>query len=143
MTTSVDIEARFWAKVKKTEKCWLWMAPLYKGYGQFSVGGFHVGAHRYAYELLVGPIPAGLVIDHLCRVRNCVNPAHMEPVTIGENVLRGDTISARNAAKTRCLRGHPLSGENLCVYPDGSRYCRECHRARIRRDSRRRKLVAA
>lgn len=85
-------EARFWEMVRKTDTCWLWggrLAP--HGYGSILVGKRHVRVHRFAYELLVGPIPAGLHIDHLCRVRHCVNPAHLEAVTNTENLRRGNS----------------------------------------------------
>jgi HNH endonuclease len=80
---------RFWAKVDKTESCWLWTGALAKGYGQF--GGTRkqrIQAHRWAYQELVGSIPEGLELDHLCRVRRCVNPAHLEPVTHSVNIMR-------------------------------------------------------
>ena len=81
--------ARFWTKVDKTETCWLWTPPLDdSGYGKFSVSGKKVGAHRWAYEEINGAIPDGLQIDHLCRVRNCVRPDHLEAVTHLENVRR-------------------------------------------------------
>jgi hypothetical protein len=90
-------EERFWWKVHKTTTCWLWRAALDRhGYGLFHPHGTHtVLAHRWAYQSLIGPIPEELEIDHLCRVRHCVNPAHMEPVTCGENVRRG--LAARQA----------------------------------------------
>jgi len=85
--------------------CWLWQGPLSpNGYGRTSKWY----AHRAMYEILMGPIPPRLVIDHLCRVRRCVNPDHMEVVTRGENVLRGETVSARAARQTHCKRGHLL-----------------------------------
>ena len=88
-------------------------------------------SHRLAYELEIGPIPAGLEIDHLCRVRNCVNPAHLEPVTHAENIRRGTGPLAENARKTECVHGHPLEGANLYVRPgDGHRQCRACNTAR-------------
>jgi hypothetical protein len=85
-----SVEERFWAKVNKTETCWLWTGAKHeKGYGLLKVAGQMHRAHRFVYELLVGPIPEGLSLDHLCRVRNCVNPNHLEPVTTGENIRRG------------------------------------------------------
>lgn len=126
---------RFWSRVEKSDGCWNWLAATTrKGYGQVSVQGVHKRAHRVAYELLVGPIPEGLTLDHTCRNPRCVNPAHLEPVTSRENVLRGEGISARNARKTRCKRGHPLSGENLYTTPSGQRRCQECAKARQRKD---------
>lgn len=109
---------RFWPKVNKNgpNGCWLWTASLTRGYGVFHMGGGASNmayAHRVAYEWLVGPIPEGLVIDHLCRNPACVNPDHLEPVTNRENILRGEGASARNARKTHCDLGHPLSGDNL------------------------------
>lgn len=131
--------ARFWAKVNKTGPvpdyapdlgpCWLWLAAKNKGYGCFGVTGKMVLAHRYAYELAIGPIPSGLTIDHLCRTPSCVNPAHLEPVTHRENVLRGVGPTAQQARKTHCLPGgHPLSGDNLYLRPNGKRECRTCRR---------------
>ena len=126
---------RFWLKVEKTEGCWLWTAYRRPdGYGQFRVGSRMVKAHRFAYELLVGPIPDGRETDHLCRVRHCVNPAHLEPVTHRENTLRGDTPAARNAAKTHCPQGHPLAEGNLVPFDlrRGRRRCLTCHREQSR-----------
>lgn len=121
----LSIEERFWAKVNKTDECWLWTgAKLPRGYGQFHVPGYKL-AHRYAYELLVGPIPDTYTIDHTCRNPSCVRPDHLEPVTMRENLLRGDTVSGVNARKTHCLRGHELSGANLMMYGE-YRQCRTC-----------------
>lgn len=87
---------RFWSKVDKrgADDCWLWTGALTTGYGRFhvAVGVPLVLAHRFAYEALVGRIPRGLDLDHLCRVRACVNPAHLEPVTRRNNLMRGNTI---------------------------------------------------
>lgn len=133
----MTLEERFWAKVDKDgpNGCWLWTASTnLQGYGQF-FDGKTVLAHRFAYERLVGPIPEGLVTDHLCRTPLCVNPAHLEPVTQRENMLRGETVIAANARKTHCKRGHPLSGENLVIDGQGWRQCRICLRIRWRRKS--------
>lgn len=111
--------------------CWLWMGSLNRnGYGRTTRTNSRtsVVAHRYVYELVIGPIPDGLQLDHLCRVRNCVNPEHVEPVTQRTNLLRGETITARSAAVTHCPSGHPYSGRNLRVSREGYRYCRECRR---------------
>lgn len=125
--------AHFWGKVNKTETCWLWTAHVRpNGYGNFAFwlnGSIqNLYPHRVSYEIAKGPIQAGLVIDHLCRVRHCVNPAHLEQVTTRENVLRGLGIAATNAKKVVCDSGHPLTGENLYVQPRGDRVCRECAR---------------
>jgi hypothetical protein len=125
---------RFWEKIAnepKPDVCWLWGASLMGlGYAQFWDPYEYKPClgHVFAYKAFVGPIPDGLHLDHLCRVRHCVNPAHLEPVTHAENVLRGEGISAVNARKTHCKHGHPLSGENLYLRPDGGRQCRECRR---------------
>jgi len=129
-----DVEERFWEKVQVGPHCWLWLAGRDgNGYGKFSPEGRRlVGAHRFSYELLVGPIPDGLHIDHLCRVPLCVNPAHMEPVTCQVNVLRGIAPTARNARKTHCDHGHEFTPENTRRGESGRRICRECERRRKR-----------
>jgi len=102
-------------------------------YPRISKAGRLDAVYRYAYEWLVGNIPEGLVIDHLCRNHRCVNPAHLEAVTNRVNILRGIGPTAINAAKEFCLRGHPLSGDNLRVNLRGDRDCRACQRLRNRR----------
>lgn len=117
---------RFMSKIDSSSGCWLWMGPINRdGYGKFTVRRITVAAHRFAYQELISPIPDGLTIDHLCKHRNCVNPAHMEPVTMRENLLRGDTIQARNHKKTHCLNGHPFDDKNT-IWFYGWRQCREC-----------------
>jgi hypothetical protein len=121
--------------VEPAPGCWLWKGAVhYGGYGTYTARhGDKRYAHRMVYELLVGPIPDGLDLDHLCRVRSCVNPDHLEPVTRRENLLRGETDAARRAAMTACERGHPFTPENTYVKPSGARECRPCRRARVRR----------
>jgi len=127
-----SVEERFWAKVEKTEGCWNWVAVRSDGgYGLFwSHSREKMQAHRFAYELLVGPIPNGLTIDHLCRNRGCVRPSHLEPVTMRENTRRGVSIVARQMAQRTCVRGHPLEGDNIRSRPDRprTRVCKECGR---------------
>lgn len=112
--------------------CWLWTgARDHSGYGQFAwTSDLIKRAHRAAYELLIGPIPEGLPLDHLCRVRLCVNPEHLEPVTVAENTRRG-----LPATKTECVNGHPYDEGNTYLRKgrDGSRDCRACGRERSRR----------
>jgi len=121
--------ARFWAKIDVTDARWTWTGRLGDdGYAQLDKPGKHngqVSGHRFAYTLLVGPIPEGLVIDHLCRNHACVNPDHLEPVTQRENMLRGVSPWAAKARRTKCKRGgHLLAGANLRVAV--GRECREC-----------------
>ena len=118
------------------------------GYGQFYRGRTSLDetgkgyAHRWSYEFFVGPIPEGMHLDHLCRNTKCVNPEHLEPVTIRENLMRGTGASARHAVKTHCPEGHPYSGDNLYQHPTkGQRYCRACGRRRAQ-DKRDRKKAA-
>ena len=125
---------RFMIKVRQGKNgCVFWAASTnVYGYGQFWVDGRMVKAHRWAYEYFIGPIPPGLQLDHLCRNRNCVNPAHLEPVTCKENLLRGDTLAASQLARTHCPQGHEYAGANLYVQSNGRRQCRTCHADRQR-----------
>lgn len=126
-------EARFWSKVDRTGACWLWTAATHdEGYGRFWDGARLVPAHRWAYLSLVGPIPEGLHLDHLCRTRACVNPAHLEPVTPRENTLRAPVTRAR-AGQVACVHGHAFTPGNTITKPNGTRKCRECAKARSAR----------
>lgn len=118
---------RFAAKVLVNPYgCWNWVGCANsEGYGDFWIYGANIRAHRTSWRLFKGEIPSGLTIDHLCRNRKCVNPAHLEPVTKRENVLRGEGLCAVNAKKTHCPKGHIYSGPNLAVY-GRNRKCRRC-----------------
>lgn len=127
-----DVRTRLLAKVDTTDpdKCWTWQDSLAaQGYGHLKVlesgRGITRSAHRLSYQTFVGPIPEGLTLDHLCRNRACINPAHLEPVTLKENIMRGQTLAATQASQTHCKNGHPLSGDNLRIYR-GHRHCRAC-----------------
>ena len=123
------VEDKFWQRVEQTQYCWLWVGGVNKeGYGYFTVNGKSLRAHRWSYEYLIGKIPDELVIDHMCRVRNCVNPDHLEAVTSKENILRGHGRWWISSQLTHCHRGHPFSGDNLAYKKSGQRRCRECER---------------
>lgn len=124
-----DLPRRIREKFAIEDGCWLWTAHLnHAGYGRVSLEGSMQLAHRAVYTLLVGAIPEGMHLDHLCRVRRCVNPAHLEPVTQRENTLRSTSHIAQIAARQTCPSGHPYTPENLYVSPRGYRVCRTCSR---------------
>lgn len=119
----------------RADACWIWTGGRQSaGYGRLSFGARTL-AHRAVYELLVGPIPEGLTLDHLCRVPLCVNPDHLEPVTRGENVLRGNGLSAQRARQTHCIHGHEFTPENTGLNGRGRR-CLMCQNARNAQRSR-------
>lgn len=135
-------EVRFWPKVDMLGpvptgrpdlgRCWTWTANVTgDGYGLFYLGRIdgadhNIRPHRFAYQILVGTIPEGLELDHLCKNTVCVNPSHLEPVTGAENKRRGDSFSGINGRKTHCLRGHELTEANVRINTNGRRVCRAC-----------------
>ncbi len=128
----------FWSRVRKTDGCWLWEGGLTpSGYGQMRgrEGEGTLLAHRFSYQSLVGPIPPGLSLDHLCRIKNCVNPAHLEPVTSEENFRRSPLWVGN---RTECPSGHPYEGNNVSVKTTGARGCKQCARDYAERQRRKR-----
>jgi hypothetical protein len=122
-------ETRVLNRIEKTVGCWTWLGNTKNGYGCIlTPDGRQRKAHRVIYELLVGPVPADKVMDHLCRNKLCVNPAHLEVVTNKENVLRGIGRSAVNSRKTHCINGHKFTTENTRLDSRGKRVCRACFR---------------
>ena len=116
------VEQRILDNVNFSNGCWIWTASLHSnGYAQMSIDGRPRKVHRWFYEYLYGPIKDGLCLDHLCRKRNCINPFHLEPVTLKENILRGNGMSARHARQKRCVRGHEFDGKWR-----NSRRCSKC-----------------
>lgn len=129
--------ARFWSKVDVGTSCWLWTGNTDRtGYGRYSFRRdgrtIFEAAHRYAFKAAGHAIPEGLVLDHLCRNRACVNPEHLEAVSNRVNILRGAGQTARNARKTHCQQGHPFTPENTYRTSDGARRCVECRRTDAR-----------
>ncbi len=127
---------RFWKKVDKTSSkkgCWLWVSSKRSnGYGQFCYRRKPKKAHRLLYAMLEGKIPKNKTLDHLCRVRHCVNPGHLEVVMCRENILRGEGLAAIHAQKTQCKRGHPFTIENTYQNGKNGRGCRVCRREHVR-----------
>lgn len=138
MTTTRE---NFWDKVEATGFCWLWTGYVRRtGYGAVGFEGRKWLVHRLAYEILVGPIPDGLVIDHLCRVKHCVNPDHLEPVTAEENTRRGFGVGAKFSRRTHCLNGHEWTEENTGMRGGKWRYCKSCERTKAKAKWAARKL---
>ena len=130
-----SLQERLWSKVIKSNEpsgCWLWKDKLSKaGYAYFWVGedgkkGKNIPAHRVLYELVIGKIPAGYDLDHLCRNPACVRPDHQEPVTHRINLLRGIGIASRNAKVTHCPHGHLYNEQNTVHDKRGYRICHIC-----------------
>jgi len=127
-------EARFWEKVSidyyapsDVDPCWFWTAnKVQGGYGRFWAKSKHVLAHRWAYEYFREPIPIGLTIDHLCKVTSCVNPNHLEVVSMEENIHRGESPSAINRRKTHCNNGHKYTTETVCLEASPKGFVRRC-----------------
>lgn len=128
--------------------CWVWGGTVQRspkrgrsGYGQITIKRKTCLVHRVVYELLVGPIPAGLTLDHLCLNKSCINPVHLEPVTVRENQLRAGVPWAVNALKTHCVNGHAFDKANTYVRRDkgrkGNRECRTCLREAVHRYQKR------
>ena len=121
---NIPREVLFWFKVNKTDSCWLWIgAKTSTGYGGFFDGTRTISSHIFSYESLVGPVPSGKVLDHVCETPLCVNPAHLEPVTHGENIKRHFVRNPR----TKCEQGHSLSDGNI-VIRKGYKTCLACER---------------
>jgi HNH endonuclease len=138
------LQEKFWPKVKvsSASQCWEWQGPItHKGYGAFSVGRRPIPAHRFAYAAKVGPIADELVLDHICRNRLCVNPAHLRQVTQRENILCGIGPTAINSRKTHCPQGHEYAPPNLTFNSRGERLCVECEARRRERANVKRKAA--
>lgn len=153
-------EERFFGRVNKDGPpptvrpdlggCWIWTSPNVSGgsdpsrrYGHMTINGKGVYAHRLSYEMHNGPIPSGLTVDHLCKTTLCVNPTHLEAVTLAENLKRGDGFGGLNARKTHCPYGHEYAGGNLRVTRKGYRACVACARAASKRYYWQRRELAA
>lgn len=127
-----NVASRLEAKTDRTGSCWVWLGSTTRfGYGQVYVDGKMRLAHRVAYELDQGPIPVGKELDHLCRNRQCIKPAHLEPVSAIENMRRG-RVGKWNAEKTQCPQGHPYDEANTQHKSGNRRACRACAREAAR-----------
>jgi hypothetical protein len=140
-----DLLQRLEDKFTVGDGCWESTCALTRGYGTINHYGKMLKLHRVVYELLVGPIPAGMTLDHLCLNQRCVRPSHLEPVTMRENLHRAFVAGIHggrvNKAKTHCPRGHPYDAANTKVHKDGRRDCRSC--IRVNERARRQRLRAS
>lgn len=137
----------FWDRYDRTGDCWLFKGvPNKYGYATIKTDGHHsVYGHRAAYEELVGSIPDGFQIDHLCKVRICANPDHLEAVPQWENIYRGNGVAVQKMKQTHCIHGHEFTPENTIVRKDRptTRECRECGRISSRERKRKARAVAS
>lgn len=143
-STGIDFDRKLWGRVELVDNngwdCWKWTGGLKdNGYSNVYLGNRRqMSGHRLSYQLMIGDIPDGLDLDHLCRLRSCINPYHLEPVTRRVNTLRSPIgIAASKAAQTECIHGHAFTAENTIRNRNGTRKCRRCHNAI---DARRRAL---
>jgi hypothetical protein len=114
----IKLPKRIAARIETSRACWFWTGGRTKGYGRVWYLGRQRQVHAVVYECCIGPVPVGSVFDHLCRVRHCVNPFHVEPVTTQVNVLRGYSAAAAHARRTHCAEGHPLvrvGSQRICL----------------------------
>lgn len=135
----MNTKERLIRKLEFVQDTGCWEFRGYKdacGYGRMMADGKSHPAHRVAYEIMVGPIPEGLELDHLCRNPACCNPSHLDPVTHRTNLMRGNGACARNARKTHCPKGHEYTPENTRTPPSGGRWCLACERERSKRRSK-------
>lgn len=141
---SKSLTEHLWPRIeKRDEGCWIWTGALNAaGYGHIGHRTQVFRVHRVVYEMLVGPIPEGQVLDHLCRNRACCNPKHLEAVTVQTNNRRGDHQSFVVLRTGKCARGLHSMAE-ATVRPNGSRYCRACATAAEARRRARQKASAA
>lgn len=142
MTELERFEAKY---IKAPSGCWIWIASINRdGYGGFEYQGKSCLAHRAGIQLMTDLEITGLEVDHLCRVRRCVNPLHLDPVPSQVNTMRSFNPAARNARKTMCVNGHPFNPENTIVEKPGRRRCRKCTRdQRVARYARLREAKSA